>query len=553
MSRPGALADIQRVSDPAVRRAMQSIVEAIEFREGRRPRQDPLDRFVTARELRQQSARDIDTAVTRAGGAGGGTGSGDVDLTPPPIPTGFQASAGVGQAILVWDNPWSAYDNHGVTEVWRADVDDIGQAVLVNRVPGRLWVDSDLPEGATRYYWVRFVSTAGVEGAFSSSVSVTVKRSAEAVRDALTATEWTASTNYQSFAVVAPTTAQFIDGVEARFQTTLGGTSGATEPDWTTVTAFGGTVSDGTVTWEAIEVGRVPFITGTINGQPTVFMHGAAILDLTVRDQAVENLNATKLFATTGTIAEAIIGNLEVTNAMIDKILQSTTLDLANGVGWRIDKDGQIEAAAITIRDNSGNVILTSGRQFDSSVVDVLNATNASQFVSSGNKITASNIGNFMTSLAVQEAYLADASVGTIKIQGQAVTFPVSSYSSGTLTMDGFSGWETVASVTISSTGAPIDVNAVVQFDLRSSGVSNATALEIRLTENGGTVYGATVCGYVNGEDSARQRASASASISRTPGSGNRTYRLQMRRSNPTNNNWAYISGRYIRALETKR
>lgn len=352
MTRPGAITDIARVQDPAVRRALQSLAEAVEFREGRRPQQNALDRFVTLRELRDQSSRDVSEAVGRAtaaaGGSGGGT-DGELDLTPPPQPSGVSAVGGVGQIILSWDSPWDAYGNHSLTEVWRSDVSDIGQATLVTRNGGRVWVDADLSEGATRYYRFRFVSLAGVEGPFSDVVSATAVRSAETVRDALTASVWEASTAYTVFAVVAPTTPYTINGVEARFQAQGAGTSGATEPDWTAATAFGDTVADGTITWRAIEVGKVPFITGTVGGVPTVFMHGAAMQSATIKDAAIESLNATKLFAATGTIAEAIIGTGHVTNAMIGNIIQSANYQ-AGTAGWKIEKTGFAELNTAIIR-----------------------------------------------------------------------------------------------------------------------------------------------------------------------------------------------------------
>jgi hypothetical protein len=380
MSRPGALTGIERITDPAVRRALQAIVEAIEFREGRRPRQNPLDRFVTARELRGQSERDINEAVRRAGGASAGGGADELDLTPPPGPTGLVASPGVGQVILVWNSPWEAYDNHSLTEVWRADVDDIGQAVLVDRASGRVWVDEDVPEGATRYYWIRFVSAADVTGAFNATAgtSATTVRAAETVRDALTASEWAANTAYTAFAVVAPSAAYRIGDVEARFQATDAGTSGATEPDWTQALAFGDTVSDGTVTWQAVEVGKVPFITGEIGGVPVVFMHGAAMLQASIRDAAIENLNAAKLFAATGTLAEAIIGDAEITNAMIGNLIQSSNFQ--SGVsGWRLPKDATAELVDVLIRGNAtvrGDVEATSLKANSASIVDTIHIAN---------------------------------------------------------------------------------------------------------------------------------------------------------------------------------
>lgn len=457
MTRPGAITDIARVQDPAVRRALQSLAEAVEFREGRRPSQNALDRFVTLRELRSQSTRDITEAVRRASSAaGGGVGSdgGDLDFTQPPQPSGATATGGVGQIILSWESPWDAYGNHSLTEVWRADVSDIGQATLVTRTGGRVWVDADVSEGATRYYWIRFVSLAGVEGPFSDVVSATSTRSAETVRDALTASVWQASTAYSVFAVVAPTTPHTINGVEARFQAQGAGTSGTSEPDWTTALAFGDSVTDNDITWQAIEVGKVPFITGDVGGVPTVFMHGAAMLDATIRDAAIEKLNATKLFATVGTIAEAIIGDADITNAMIANIIQSNNYS-AGSTGWRVNKDGTAEFQNVIAR---GDIEATS-IESNTALIDTAN--------------------------------IFDLAVSTVKIKSQAVTFPQASYSTAEVIKNDLV-WETIKSFTfnVSQSNNPVEVVGCASLTTGDSGTNSNPYIEVRLLIDGAIVFG---------------------------------------------------------------
>ena len=57
----------------------------------------------------------------------------------------------------------------------------------------------------------------------------------------------------------------------------------------------------------------------------------------------------------------ANITDVLVTNAQIDNVIESTNANPEIGTGWRLNKDGTIDTAGITIRNNSGNVILSSG------------------------------------------------------------------------------------------------------------------------------------------------------------------------------------------------
>ena len=96
----------------------------------------------------------------------------------------------------------------------------------------------------------------------------------------------------------------------------------------------------------------------------------AAIKNLAVTNSKIADLSVDKLFAVSGTIAEALIGTAEITDAMIGNIIQSTTYNPGGGVGWQLNKAGGFECAQITIRDTSGNVILTSGGQLAASIAN---------------------------------------------------------------------------------------------------------------------------------------------------------------------------------------
>jgi hypothetical protein len=102
---------------------------------------------------------------------------GDGSYTPPTydaptVPTGLTATGLFGKIMLGWDAP--GYSGHSRTEIWRAEVDDLGLAVKVGEAwtPDVLYVDSSITDTSiskTYYYWIRFVNKADLAGAFNGS------------------------------------------------------------------------------------------------------------------------------------------------------------------------------------------------------------------------------------------------------------------------------------------------------------------------------------------------------------------------------------------------
>lgn len=101
--------------------------------------------------------RNADGTITAGGGS----------LAIPPVPTGLTASGAMTTILLSWDDPTTAYDNHGYTEVWAAETDNFTNAVLVGQGAGFIFSHA-VGEDSTRYYWIRFVSTSGIKGPFNS-------------------------------------------------------------------------------------------------------------------------------------------------------------------------------------------------------------------------------------------------------------------------------------------------------------------------------------------------------------------------------------------------
>jgi hypothetical protein len=163
-----AIPPLDGVKDPAIKRVLQSIKDMLEIRDGQRKSQDGLDRYVTLREFADAAQSSGIGSAYRAG-AGGGFSLGGLfgqinnglydkpDLSRPPTLSVLEADATMTTVALRWDS-WTSDLRHGLTEVWRASVDDIGQAVLVGTAPGDIYFDGVGEPGRTYYYWIRAIS-----------------------------------------------------------------------------------------------------------------------------------------------------------------------------------------------------------------------------------------------------------------------------------------------------------------------------------------------------------------------------------------------------------
>lgn len=87
------------------------------------------------------------------------------DGTPPPAPTGLTAGGGLANVILSWDAAPS--DSIAHAEIWRAETDSIALAQKIGTAPGQVYADA-IGTGATRYYWIRYVSLTNNPGPFNA-------------------------------------------------------------------------------------------------------------------------------------------------------------------------------------------------------------------------------------------------------------------------------------------------------------------------------------------------------------------------------------------------
>lgn len=140
---------------------------------------DKLDKAVTWRQaIAQGWVLTVPGGSGFGGGGGGGTGGGGtggpIDLTPPPIPTNFEVSAGFSSLVLEWDPPiYTQGNGHGQTNVYgvQREVGDtdpppvFGDAALVSTAYGKTTITSLSSELNTRWHlWIKWQSVDGVEG-----------------------------------------------------------------------------------------------------------------------------------------------------------------------------------------------------------------------------------------------------------------------------------------------------------------------------------------------------------------------------------------------------
>ena len=158
--------------DAETRRYLEALAEAVEIRLGRRG--DPIDRAITLRELVAGGlAANLDGANFNEryfNSSNIDMGPIDIslvtDLTPPSVITNLTVTGAYSVINMSWTAPIDG--NFSQTEVWSHTSDSLGDATLTGITPTFTFSD---PVGgdATRYYWVRAVSTSNIYGPFNSA------------------------------------------------------------------------------------------------------------------------------------------------------------------------------------------------------------------------------------------------------------------------------------------------------------------------------------------------------------------------------------------------
>lgn len=488
-------------SDPTFSDRLSEILQVFMGNRG-----DQLDKVVTFRDLEntQVAEKLVSTGANglRLGASGATAGSvGGTSLPTlavPPSVVGATIGGAFSRMVLSWTPP--RYANHAYTEVRRSTTNSIASAVQIGSTAASTYVDV-VGGGFTGYYWLRHVTTDGGVGPWSPALTATTPASHEEVLNTLTSAEWQASTSYSIFTPVAPTVDVAVGGALIRLVAVSTGVSGGTEPDWVTeVTTLGDTVVDGTVTWQAVEVGKIPFFIDPSTG--LVVIDGASIRSASVEALQVKDGFFDAMTAAKGNLGEANISIANIFNALVQNYIRSDSY--SPGVsGWTINKDGTAEFQDIIAR---GDV-------------------EASTLKASTVMVYAGNI--------------ADLQVDTIHIADQAVTFPNFVSALDVIFLSGTT-YETALSITVTVTDAPVLVDAKAMVRKADSGTMLA-----RITRNGTDITGDFKVGEAD------EYSSSSIGVLDEPGSGTHTYNLDIRRTNTTGA--GYYKERSMLVMELKK
>jgi len=434
-----SLVSIPSKVDPQLKKTLDSLIEALEIRLGRRG--DPRDRAITLREL-------IDSGLAQElldnpFNPNAGTGIVDFeppsalnDVTIPPAPTGLDASAAFTTSVVSWDDP--QFGNFAFAEVYRGTSSNISNAVLADTTTASVWSDS-VDYNQTFYYWVRFVSTSDIRGPFSGPEVAVTAIDIAAVMTSLSqtladlpgynllATGTTAATIIKSSS--QPSTRSGGDALQPNdiwFDTDDGQiyTRNTANNAWVAgrdsalVTAFGSTSFTGSTLTAAMATAQSDIVTVT-NAQ------SATATSLTNLTSTVGTNTASVNTLTTTTATHT--GDL---NAMF--VLQVST-----------ESDGSKSAAGMVIGSNASDGSgAQSYVQFQADKFAIWNGNNASTapFIVSSNTvfikdamiqdaaITSAKIGSLavdtarIANLAVTNAKLGNLSVTEAKIQDASIT-----------------------------------------------------------------------------------------------------------------------------------
>lgn len=91
------------------------------------------------------------------------------DQTAPSVPTGLTATAGIKNIRLDWTNPTDK--DLKVVDVYRHTSNVSGSASKIASIDGESFVDQNITDGVTYYYWLKAKDYSENESAFSSSAT----------------------------------------------------------------------------------------------------------------------------------------------------------------------------------------------------------------------------------------------------------------------------------------------------------------------------------------------------------------------------------------------
>ena len=167
--------------DPELKPLLTAIKEVLEVQVGHRG--EDLDKAVTFRDL-------TDSGIATFKAESNGISSVLEPVinvgaqTAPPNPVTLTASATFTNVLLSWSGGFR-HDLVAATEVYRSTSDNLSAASHIGSTSSFVYTDTVEP-ASTHYYWIRFISPAGVPGAYNATdgtVAVTSKKVSDLFAD----------------------------------------------------------------------------------------------------------------------------------------------------------------------------------------------------------------------------------------------------------------------------------------------------------------------------------------------------------------------------------
>jgi len=165
--------------DPQLRPLLAAIKEVLEVQVGHRG--EDLDKAVTFRDLTESGIANIGN-INSVGTLIPITDVGS--QTAPPEPVTLTAAATFTNVLLSWAGGFK-HDLVAATEVYRSTSNSLATASHIGSTSSFIYTDTVEPS-TTNYYWVRFISPAGVPGPYNATAGTSAVTSSinDAIPDA---------------------------------------------------------------------------------------------------------------------------------------------------------------------------------------------------------------------------------------------------------------------------------------------------------------------------------------------------------------------------------
>ncbi|MDP6584456.1 MAG: hypothetical protein QF535_07350 [Anaerolineales bacterium] len=253
----------------------------------------------------------------------------------PPAPVNLVASGAMTSVVLTWAgvsyNPCYAY-----TEVWRADTDDLGLAVLIGTATGGMYADA-VGSDDSNYYWVRFVNVIDDKGPYNQTAGTL------------------GATAPDLAYVFEQLTEAYGTGSDAPFfqldsDTTINGVVIAAGTYIKEAKIYNGTITNAKIGDLAVDSAKIAAAAITT----------AKIANANITTAKIANLAVGAAQIANATITATQIQDAAITNAKIGDVIQSDAYS-AGTAGWKIDKNGAMEMNNATFRGTIDGASSASG------------------------------------------------------------------------------------------------------------------------------------------------------------------------------------------------